>query len=87
MVVDVHFLNALGIKVCLVPYISADEGMFVVFWRAQEKPSILKIENWKPFFCECEGKKKRKREQATEIQTGIFSVLIVIILVAEQAYR
>lgn len=38
--------------------------MFVAFWREEEKPTFLKMEIWKPFFCECEGKKKGEKGES-----------------------
>lgn len=50
--------------------------MFVA-QRELEKPTFLKMEIWKSF-CVCVKERKRGKERATECQTGISAVMIIL---------
>lgn len=58
--------------------------MFVA-QRELEKPTFLKMEIWKSF-CVCVKERKKGKERATEFQTGI-SAVMMIILAAQHACR
>lgn len=58
--------------------------MFVA-QRELEKPTFLKMEIWKSF-CVCVKERKKGKERATEFQTGI-SAMMMIILAAQHVCR